>query len=97
MASLQLGYLDRGFTYAVSSRYRTKYETIRAWDSNSPEENIQRAKDGIEDMKLVLEAEGRNDQAESLGPLEGMLEAVEEAVKQEQAHRPLQIVEKGKR
>ena len=41
--------------------YRAEYEAIRAWTSELPEENIQRAKDVVEDMRMVMQAEDRDE------------------------------------
>ncbi|KAK5136616.1 hypothetical protein LTR08_002630 [Meristemomyces frigidus] len=80
------GHLDDALANPFLPRwYRAKYEAIRAWDSDFPEENIQRAKDAVEDMRLVLEADDRDAdyQEERLGGLRVMIEAVEEAVAEE--------------
>ena len=59
--------------------YRTYYNILRACDSDEPERLIQNAKDGVLDMRRVLEA-GDKSQAyidEYVAELEDMIETVE--------------------
>ncbi len=59
---------------------RTKYNIIHAFHSDSPQAHIDLAKSGLEDMRRVLEVEGKNgDQvAERLQPLVDLLALVED-------------------
>jgi len=49
---------------------------MRAWTSEAPEENIQRAKEAVEDMRAVMHS--RDDREEVLGPIIAMIKEVEE-------------------
>ena len=52
------GHLDDALANPFLPRwYRGIYEAMRAWDSDFPEENIQRAKDAVEDMRLVSDTD----------------------------------------
>ncbi|KAK5113884.1 hypothetical protein LTR85_010417 [Meristemomyces frigidus] len=52
--------LNREVDDALADQYRAQYEAIRAWDSGyEAEAHIQRGKDAVEDMRLVMDAEGR--------------------------------------
>lgn len=58
--------------------YRTKYHIIRAWYGSS-EENIQDAKEGMEDMRQVYRVEEKTEEwiAARLSSLQEMLDLVE--------------------
>ena len=62
--------------------YRAKFEAIAACDGDydSAKEHIERAKEVIEDMRAVLDAEGRDSAyiEERLAPVVEMVTAIEE-------------------
>ncbi|KAK4540268.1 hypothetical protein LTR36_009673 [Oleoguttula mirabilis] len=64
--------------------YRGEYEAIRAWHSDFPKQNIQRAKDAVEDMRGVLEADDHDEGEEQDGPGPA---AADEGVESQQSKR----------
>ncbi|KAK4901613.1 hypothetical protein LTR27_001385 [Elasticomyces elasticus] len=73
--------LDDALTNPALPRwYRAKYEALRAWTSDIPEENIERAKHWIGQVRRVMQDRSEEDKREMIEPLEAMVAAVEEAM-----------------
>ena len=75
--------LNHGLDQALADPFlprlhRAEYEALRAWDSEERQMHIERANDAIEDLRLVYEAEGRDQPEvdEILDPLREMVKAV---------------------
>lgn len=85
LAGRSAPYAEKASHAKHTCRYRGEYEAVRAWHSEAPEENIQRARAALDDMRLVLQAQDHDEvyQDARLRPLLNMIEAAEQALEEE--------------